>query len=75
MASQLSHPGAHRVSVERRIKPDAAAPALRKAVLGLNNVAICTIPWARIRGAGIEVEQPEAIDDPPRGDVGLRLAD
>jgi hypothetical protein len=43
-------------------------------VLQFRDVFGCTVPWTRLRGARIEVERPQGVDDPLRGQMNLSRA-
>jgi hypothetical protein len=64
-----SDPGADDVLIERRIQINESEPIALQAMR--RPVGSGAWPGTRIRGAWIEIERPESIDDPLRRDVVL----
>jgi hypothetical protein len=72
---ETADPATDLVAIERRIEPHAVVPRLAKAVVSFAHVAGGAIPWSWIRGARIEVEWTQGVDDPSRRQMDLRGAD
>src|SRR5262249_23896725 len=69
---ETGDPVTNLVSAKRRIQINEklTRPRTIQAVTG--PLGARAGPWARVSGTRIQVERPERIDDPARGDVVLR---
>ena len=72
MVGETLHPVADLVATERRIEPDTTEPRCVETMM--RSVSVSTVPRARIRGAGIQVEGAERVDDVARRDPVLGSA-
>ena len=72
MVGKTPHPVADFVATERRIEPDTAEPWRVQTMM--RSISVSAIPRTRIRGARIQVEGAERVDDMARRDPVLGSA-